>query len=126
MVKVFDQTLHISFTKKSLKCPCDEKSLIQFEVHHQHLQTSLDRVFRFSISCLVLEIFRFFETCKLDVSDVIYSRIMKYIYKIVNICKKQAGLFQTLHGYCNSVAPRHNFYCLIATSTVLGIVASKL
>ena len=41
-----------------------------------------------AISCLVLEIFRFFEKCKLDVSDVIYSRIIDYIYKMV--CKKQA------------------------------------
>ena len=33
----------------------------------------------------VLEIFRFFKTCKLGVSDVIYSRIINCIYKIVNI-----------------------------------------
>ena len=51
----------------------------------QHFQSSLYGVFGFSISCLVLEIFRFFETCKLDVSDVNYSRITNYIYKIVNI-----------------------------------------
>ena len=37
------------------------------------------------VSCLVLEIFRFFERCKLRVSNVIYSRIVNYIYKIVNI-----------------------------------------
>ena len=42
--------------------------------------------FSVSISCLVLEsFFRFFETCKLDVSDVIYSRIINYIDKMVNI-----------------------------------------
>ena len=51
----------------------------------QHFQTSLNGVFSFSISFSVLEIFRFFKTCKLGVSDVIYSRIINYIYKIVNI-----------------------------------------
>ena len=42
-------------------------------------------VFSFFISCLVLEVLRFFETCKLDVSDVIYSRIINYVYKMVDI-----------------------------------------
>ena len=51
----------------------------------QHFQTSLNDVFSFSISFSVLEIFRFFKTCKLGDSDVIYSRIINYIYKIVNI-----------------------------------------
>ena len=51
----------------------------------QHFQTSLNGVFSFSISFSVLEIFRFFKTCKLGVSDIIYSRIINYIYKIVNI-----------------------------------------
>ena len=37
----------------------------------------------FSVSRL--EILRFFETCKLGVSDVIYSRIINYIYQTVNI-----------------------------------------
>ena len=34
---------------------------------------------------IVLEILRFFETGKLGVSDVIYSRIINYIYQMVNI-----------------------------------------
>ena len=36
-------------------------------------------------SCFVLEISRFFETCKLGDSDVIYSQIINYIYQMVNI-----------------------------------------
>ena len=51
----------------------------------QHFQTSLNGVFSFSISCFILEIFRFFQTCKLGVSDVIYSRVINGIYKMVNI-----------------------------------------
>ena len=36
--------------------------------------------------CFVLEILlRFFETCKIGVSDVIYTRIINYIYQMVNI-----------------------------------------
>ena len=38
----------------------------------QHFQTSLNDVFSFSISYFVLDIFRFFETRKSSVSDVIY------------------------------------------------------
>ena len=51
----------------------------------QHFHTNLNGVFSFSVSCFVLEILRFFETCKLAVSDVIYSRIINYIYQMVNI-----------------------------------------
>ena len=54
-------------------------------VSEQHFHTSPNGVFSFSISCFVLEILRFFETCKLGVSDVIYSQITNYIYQMVNI-----------------------------------------
>ena len=51
----------------------------------QHFHTKLNGVFSFSISCFILDMLRFFETCKLGVSDVIYSRIINYIYQMVNI-----------------------------------------
>ena len=56
-----------------------------WNLSEQHFQTSLNGIFSFSIYFLVLEIFRFFKTCKLGVYAVIYSRIINYIYKIVNI-----------------------------------------
>ena len=51
----------------------------------QHFHTSLNGIFSFSIYCFVLQILSFFETCKLGISDVIYSRIIHYIYQMVNI-----------------------------------------
>ena len=51
----------------------------------QYFHTSLNGVFSFSQSCFVLEILRFFKTCKLGVSDVINSQIIDYNYEIVNI-----------------------------------------
>ena len=51
----------------------------------QHFQTNLNGVVSFAIFCLVLEIFWFFETCKLGISDVIDSRLMNCIHKMVNI-----------------------------------------
>ena len=69
-----------------LKCHCNEKIFDPIlNTKEQHFHTSLNGVFSFSISCFVLEILRFFETCKLGVSDVIYSRIINYIYQMVNI-----------------------------------------
>ena len=62
----------------TLKCHCNEKILDPIlNTTEQHFHTSLNGVFSFSISCFVLEILRFFETCKLGVSDVIYSRLIK-------------------------------------------------
>ena len=51
----------------------------------QHFLTSLNGVLSFSISCFVLGVLRFFETCKLAFSDAIYSRITNFIYKMTNI-----------------------------------------
>ena len=71
--------------------------------------TSLSGVFSFSISCFVLEILRFFETCKLGVSDVIYSRIINYIYQMVNISVNSRQKFFKLCMtiYNNLVASHH-------------------
>ena len=69
-----------------IKVPLRRKIIdLIWNASEQHFQTSLNGVFSFLISFLVLEIFRFFKTCKLGVYDVIYSRIIDYIYKIVNI-----------------------------------------
>ena len=69
-----------------LKCHCNEKIFDPIlNTTEQNFHTSLNGVFSFSISCFVLEILRFFETCKLGVSDVIYSRIINYTYQMVNI-----------------------------------------
>ena len=65
-------------------CHCNEK-ILDPNTTEQHFHTSLNGVFSFSISCFVLEILRFFDTCKLGVSDVIYSQIINYIYQMVNI-----------------------------------------
>ena len=71
---------------QSLKVPLRRKIVDPIlSASEQHFQTTLNGVFSFSISCLVLEIFWFFETCKLGVSDVTYSRIINYIHKMVNI-----------------------------------------
>ena len=68
----------------------------------QHFQPTLNSVFSFSISYFVLEIIRVFQTCKLDVSDVIYSRIIDYIYQMVNI----------------SINGRQNFFNLCMTVSI--------
>ena len=69
-----------------LKCHCNEKIFDPFlNTTKQHFDTSLNGIFSFSKSCFALEILRFFETCKLGVSDVIYSWIINYIYQMVNI-----------------------------------------
>ena len=70
-------------------------------VTEKHFQASLNGVFSFSISCFVLEIFRFFETCKLGSSDVIYSRLVNYIYIVVNIPLKNR---QNSFKLCISIA----------------------
>ena len=67
----------------------------------QHFHTSLNGVFSFSISCFVLEISRFFETSKLGISDVIYSRIINYIYQTVNISVNSTQKFFKL---CMTIA----------------------
>ena len=53
---------------KNLKCHCNKKIFDPIlNATEQHFHTSLNGVFSFSISCFVLEILRFFETCKLSV-----------------------------------------------------------
>ena len=48
-----------------LKCHCNEKIFdLVLNTTEQHFHTSLDGVFSFSKSCFVLEILRFFKTCK--------------------------------------------------------------
>ena len=71
--------------------------------------------FSVSQSCFVLEILRFFETCKLGVSDVIYSQIINYIYQIVNISVNSRQKFFTLHDYSNFVASHAYSYGVVAT-----------
>ena len=73
----------------------------------QNFETSFNGDFNLLISCFILEIFRYFETCKLGASDVIYSRKMNYIYKIVNISENSGELFRTLYEYSNLVATHH-------------------
>ena len=53
-------------------------------------------------------------------SDRIFSRIINYVNKMVNmyLCKQQAELFQTLHEYSNLVAAQHYSYCMVVTWTV--------
>ena len=97
-----DHKISVYGKRPPLKCPCDEKSLIQFEAHQYNI--SIRVLMALSVSrylCLVLKIFRFFETCKLDVSDVIYSRITNYIYKIVNISVNNR---QNYFKLCMSIA----------------------
>ena len=85
-------------------------------------------MFSFSISFLVLEIFRFFKTCKLGVSDVIYSRIINYIYKIVNISvnNKQNSfkLYMSIAIIFGSYTPQ--FLLFDCNMDSFGIIASKL
>ena len=84
--------------EKVLKCHCNEKIFDPIlSTTEQHFHTSLNGVFSFSISCFVLEILRFFETCKLSVSDVIYSRIINCIYQMVNIFVNSTQKFFKLY-----------------------------
>ena len=101
-----------------LKCHCNEKIFDPIlNTTEQHFDTSRNDVFSFWISCSVLEILRFFETCKLGVSDVIYSRIINYIYQMVNISVNSRQ--KSLHDYSNLVASHHYSYCVVARGTVL-------
>ena len=85
-----------------LKCHCNEKIFDPIlNTTEQHFHTSLNGVFGFSISCFVVEILKFFETCKLCVSDVIYSRIINYIYQMVNISVNSR---QKLFKLCMTIA----------------------
>ena len=64
---------------------------IELPTSRNFVQYFLDRIIKINliqnITYLVefLEIFWFFETCKLGVSDVIYSRLINYIHKMVSI-----------------------------------------
>ena len=85
-----------------LKCHCNEKIFdLILNTTEQHFPASLNGVFNFSISCFVLEILRFFEICKLGVSDVIYLRVINYIYQMVNISVNSRQKFFNL---CMTIA----------------------
>ena len=76
-----------------LKCPCDEKPLIQFEAHQNNISRRVLMAFSvsISISCLVLEIFRFFETCKLD--EVLCTQVNKmYVIATLSVYPHRASL----------------------------------
>ena len=95
-------TTYPSLKLLHLKCHCNEKifdSILNTTEQHSH--TSLNGVFSFSISCLVSKILSFFQTCKLDVADVIYSRIINYIYQMVNISVNSR---QKLFKLCMTIA----------------------
>ena len=80
------ESFHFKKWNHYLKCHCNEKIFDPIlNTTERHFHSSLNDVFSFSIFCFVLEILRFFETCKLGVSDVIFSRIINYIYQMVNI-----------------------------------------
>ena len=85
-----------------LKCHCNEKFFDPIlNTTEQHFHASRNGVFSFSISCFVLETLRFFEACKLGVSDVIYSRKINYIHQMVNISVNSAQKFFKL---CMTIA----------------------
>ena len=54
-------------------------------VKEQHLQIRLNGVFGFSISCSVSEIFGFLKHANQLPVDIIYSQIINYTYKMMNI-----------------------------------------
>ena len=65
-----------------LKCHCNGKIVdLVLIATEQNFRTRLNGSFSFSISCLVSEIFRFLK----HANNVIYSRIISYIYKTMNI-----------------------------------------
>ena len=69
---VADETSDVA-NQEQFKVPLRRKIVDPIlNASQQHFHTSLNGVFSFAISCFVLEILRFFETCKLGVSDVIY------------------------------------------------------
>ena len=84
---LFRKSIFMAKTKdlcNVLQCHCDEKIVDPIlNATEQHFK--LNGLFNFSTSCFTLKIFRFFETCELGVSDVIYLRVINYIYKMVNI-----------------------------------------
>ena len=70
----------------TLKCWCNEKIVDPIlNATEQHFQMSLNGVFSFSQCRFVFEIFRFIKYANWMSLDVIYSRIINYIYKIMNI-----------------------------------------
>ena len=92
LIKLIFTYISLSYHVFSLLLLCSYKVPLRREIvdlilnaSEQHFLISLNGVFSFSISCFVLEILRFFEACKLGVSDVIYSRIINYIYQMVDI-----------------------------------------
>ena len=123
-IKLNDDLLEQEHTVKLLGFNIDESD--DLNTTEQHFHTSLNGVFSFSMSCFVLETLRFFETCKLGVSDVIYSRIINYIYQMVNISVNSGQkIFHTLHDYNNLVASHHYSYSCCNING-FGIKAFKL
>ena len=70
-------------------------------VKEQHLQIRLNGVFSFSISCFVSEIFGFLKYANQLPVDVIYSRIINYTYKIMNI---SINIKQNFFKLCMNIA----------------------
>ena len=67
----------------------------------------LNGAFRFLISCFVSEIFKFLKHANQGSLDVIYSRIVSYIYEMMNISGCNcAELFLTLHE-CSDYGSAH-------------------
>ena len=85
-----------------LKCHCNEKIFNPILiVKEQHLRMRLNGVFSFSIPCFVSEIFRFLRNANYVPLDVIYSRIINYIYKMMNI---SINIKQNSFKLCMNVA----------------------
>ena len=83
---------------------CDQKITDPIlNTTEQHFQMSLNSVFSFSLSCFVFEIFRLSLYANLVSLDVIYSRTISYIYKMMNIFGCNG---QNLFKLCISVVIR--------------------
>ena len=91
---IFLQTC-LRFPKLTFKVPLRRKIVdLILNASEQYFHTSLNELFSFFL-------LRFFETYKLGVSDVIYSRIINYIYQMVNICVNSRQKFFKL---CMTIA----------------------
>ena len=84
-----------------LKCHCNGKIVdLILIATEQHFLTRLNSAFSFLISCLVSEIFGFLKHANYVSLDVIYSRIINYIYKTMNISECS---WQNLFELCTSI-----------------------
>ena len=122
LIKLIFTYISLSYHVFSLLLLCSYNVPLRREIvdlilnaSEQHFHTSLNGVFSFSISCFVLEILRFFETCKLGASDVIYSRIINYTYQMVNISVNRG---QKFFKFCMTIAIWQccSSYSFLATS----------